>query len=77
MADALEWLHEENLKCSGCGQPMDESMDEEIRTAWIAERKTCWSCASSERVVRTATKDGGQLPPGSRFLTRNRAKDRC
>jgi hypothetical protein len=62
------------MLCSGCGQPADETLDDEIRAAWVAEPVVCWSCAAKERVLKRATSQGRDLPPGTKFRTVNRAK---
>ena len=72
---ALDYQHEQNLICDGCGHPVDESHDDEHRVAWITERVTCWACASAERTRQQDNKAGKQAPHGTKYATRNRAKD--
>ena len=68
---ALGWDVEQNLICSGCGHPLDETTEDRDRAAWVAEPVTCWSCASRDRVEQAQK---GARPPGVRYRTRNRAK---
>lgn len=74
IAAALDWQHEQSLLCSGCGHPADETLDDEIRAAWITEKRTCWACASKERTQANDSKKGAR-PHGVKYVPRNRAKE--
>lgn len=62
------------LICQGCGHFIDESHDDDIKSAWIAEKQTCWGCAAKERDERASNEDGKRQAPGTKRTVRNRAK---
>lgn len=71
---ALEWKHEQSLLCV-CGNPLDEGMDDDMKAAWIAERRICWACAARERTQYGDNHDGKRAAHGTKYLVRNRAYD--
>lgn len=73
MDAALTYEYEQSLLCS-CGNPIDESTDYDIRTAWIAERVVCWACAAKERTAEGDRANGKRPAPGTKYRTVNRAK---
>jgi hypothetical protein len=68
---ALSWQTEDDMRCTGCGHPVDETYDDEQAAAWVTEQVICWSCASRDRLLKN-TKGA---PDGARYRTRNRAHD--
>lgn len=69
---ALAWQVDQDSRCSGCGHPYDEVLDDDQAAAWITERVICHACASRDRLL--ANTKGA--PPGARYRTRNRSHDR-
>lgn len=49
---ALAWKAEADLRCSGCGEPRDESMSPDRALAYEAEPLACHACAARERAAR-------------------------
>lgn len=52
MQDALLWQHEEALKCSGCGLPVDETTKPGRDMEYDAEPVACHACAAKDRAAR-------------------------
>jgi hypothetical protein len=67
---ALDYQHERSLICA-CGHPIDETTNPDDARAWIAEPVVCNACAARER--RSSSEKA--TPPGTKYRTRNRAKD--
>lgn len=44
----LEWQRWCDLVCSGCGQPMSETLDPELEGAYEATAVVCHGCAARE-----------------------------
>lgn len=63
---AVEWQIEQDLKCSGCGQPRDESMDPDNARHYIAEDVRCHACAAIGRRADASKKEGVE-PEGLLF----------
>ena len=45
----LEWQREQDLKCSGCGLPRDETMVPEAHQRYEGTTLYCHACAASAR----------------------------
>jgi hypothetical protein len=71
----LDWQYQQDLICQGCGHPIDESHDEDIRAAWVAERRVCWGCAAKERTQRGDNSGDKRPGPGTKYVVRNRMND--
>lgn len=72
---ALEWMYEQSLKCPGCGNPRDESMDREAQSGvYEAHVLRCHACAERERKAKEFT-HGGNYDPAGLFYTIRKARD--
>lgn len=61
MAWALAWQAEQDVKCSGCGLPRDETMaDGADRLHWQVHGRVCAACEAREVEVTKAE----SLPKG-------------
>lgn len=64
---ALLWQAEEDAKCGGCGEPLDESTAKENEKYYAATEVMCFGCAAINRRAEKAEKD--KIPSaGLRFL---------
>jgi len=62
-AAALEWQTEQDLKCSGCGQPVTECMaDEDDAPAYEVEIRRCHACKAKGVEESTMARDGDPGP---------------
>lgn len=50
---ALGHMAELKLRCSGCGNPRDESMDPERAHQWHAHSSVCFACAEIDAEKRS------------------------
>lgn len=50
---ALQYLAELKLKCSGCGNPRDESMDPDLAHVWASGSAVCYACAELDAEKRS------------------------
>lgn len=64
---ALSWREEQDSLCPGCGQPLVETTDEDLKDQWEAHSLTCFSCMARARVDRSPQ-------PGRRFWVRRRGR---
>lgn len=59
----LDWQAEQESKCSGCGNPRDESMQTEERApAYEAVPVVCWACAARDLAIRDAMEQNRGRP---------------
>jgi len=49
----LAWQLEENLRCGGCGQPLDVSTAMERDGQYEADYRTCFGCRAKERYIES------------------------
>lgn len=50
--EILDYLADEHLTCSGCGQPLADSLDPENEWRYHAEVFECFACSAADRHVR-------------------------
>lgn len=62
---ALEYQRWEKAICSGCGHPLDESMDPEFEGAYDAEWVVCHACSAKEALSKET---GDTAPRGGRVV---------
>lgn len=60
-AESLALLVEDALRCSGCGQPTDESMLDDAEGAYTVEPPVCHACAALEFVAKDIDQRGTYL----------------
>lgn len=72
---ALDWRAEQDLLCTGCGQPRDETMVHENDAPFYEVRSlVCWHCRATQAAARDAAEsNGGQVPPGRYYAAIPRA----
>jgi len=51
---ALAWQTEQELLCSGCGHPTDETMDAKAEGEYEVHRVKCHACAARDNRARDA-----------------------
>jgi hypothetical protein len=67
---ALDWLVEQNSRCPGCGQPVNECQaDIEVSPEYVAEVKRCHAC--EVRRITMAESDSGN--PSTLYATVRKA----
>jgi len=62
----LAWLEVDDDRCPGCGNPLSESTDHELRADWQAEKVACHACR-----VKDAKSD--QQSPGEFVVVSRRS----
>lgn len=50
---ALAYQAEAKLRCSGCGNPRDESMNPEMAHVWKSHSSVCYACAELDAEKRS------------------------
>ena len=57
---ALVWQAEQNSRCGGCGQPLDESMAADAEDTYEVTHSVCHACVARERSIEAhqGTKQG-------------------
>lgn len=75
----LEWQRWCDLQCSGCGQPMTETLDPELEGAYEATAVVCHGCAAREgeqkRQDGVGVRVAVDLIPEARDFLRERNKE--
>jgi uncharacterized Zn finger protein len=56
----LEYLREEKLRCPGCGNPVDETMDPVAEEHWRGVAMRCHACAARDREAERFSKQPHQ-----------------
>ncbi|MEQ1787330.1 MAG: hypothetical protein ABL966_09775 [Acidimicrobiales bacterium] len=60
-ASALEWQHEDGLKCDRCGLPSDETTAADAEDLFDAELWICHACAGADRAIDTHRREEGSM----------------
>lgn len=66
---ALQWMAEQNRKCSGCGNPLDECMSED-GPEYEAELLRCYACAARDDRSAKLSEDPPKSRHGAYIVTR-------
>lgn len=45
---AIAWQQIEDDRCPGCGNPLSETTQFELRTEWVAEDVSCHACRTKQ-----------------------------